>query len=191
MIVVALGLIIMGMAIGGVPSLLKTARADAGLTELAAALRFSRESSISNRRNVQLTFGSNTITATRIEYCPATCTTATASTFPGCTSTCTAKTTALRTVTLEGRQQFLLVTSPDLPDTPDTFGNATATAFGSFTPPMFTTDGSFINSQGDVLNGSLFISIPGDRTSARAITIFGPTGAMHLWRWNGKAWVEV
>lgn len=190
MVVVALGLIIMGMAIGGVPSLLKTARADAGLTELAAALRFSRESSISNRRNVQLTFGSNTITATRIEYCPATCTTGTAGSFPGCTSTCTAKTTALRTVTLEGRQQFLLVTSPSLPDTPDAFGAATATAFGSYTPPMFTTDGSFINSQGDVLNGSVFISIPGDRTSARAITIFGPTGAMHLWRWNGKAWVE-
>jgi prepilin-type N-terminal cleavage/methylation domain-containing protein len=192
MVVVALGLIIMGMAIGGIPSMLKTARADAGLTELAAALRFSRESSISNRRNVQLTFGGNTITATRVEYCPATCTTGTVGSFPGCvvaSGACGAKTTALRTVTLEGYAQFLLVSG--LPDTPDAFGKATATAFGSYTPPMFTTDGSFINSQGDVLNGSVFIAIPGDRTSARAITIFGPTGAMHLWRWNGTAWVEV
>jgi len=55
---------------------------------------------------------------------------------------------------------------------------------------MFTTDGSFINSNGDVLNGTIFIAIPADSISARAITIFGPTGAFHLWRWNGRAWVE-
>ena len=55
---------------------------------------------------------------------------------------------------------------------------------------MFTTDGSFINANGDVLNGSLFIAIPGESISARAITIFGPTGMLHQWRWNGRAWVE-
>jgi prepilin-type N-terminal cleavage/methylation domain-containing protein len=174
MVVVAIGLIIAGMSIGGVPSMLKTSRADAGLTELAQALRFARESSISNRRNVRISFGTNTITITRVEYCA---------------TPCTPTTTTLRTVTLEGRSEFRLVTG--LPDTPDLFGNSTATALGSYTPAMFTTDGSFINSQGDVLNGSAFISIPGDTTSARAITIFGPTGAMHLWRWNGRAWVEV
>ena len=189
MLVVAIMLIIAGMAIGGVPSMLKTAKADGGLAELAGAMRFARESSISARRNVQVTFGTNTITATRVEYCPSTCTSGTAGSFPGCTTTCGAKTTALRTVTLTGRTDFNLVSG--LPDTPDLFGFATATALGSNLPAMFTTDGSFINSQGDVLNGSLFISIPGDRNSARAVTIFGPTGAMRLWRWDGRKWVEV
>ena len=77
-----------------------------------------------------------------------------------------------------------------LPDTPDAFGMATATAFGALTPPMFTTDGSFINSNGDPLNGTLFIGVPGDTLAARAITIFGLTGAMRQWKWNGRAWVE-
>jgi prepilin-type N-terminal cleavage/methylation domain-containing protein len=196
MVVISLALIIMAMAIGGVPSMLKTSRADAGLTELAMAIRFARESAISARRNVALSFGSNTITITRAEYCPSTCTSANWSTFPGCNqppasppgSPCPAKQTALRTITLEGRNTFQLM---GVGDTPDTFGASTEIALGPKTPAMFTTDGSFIDSSGDPLNGSLFIGITADRTSARALTIFGPTGAMHLWRWDGRKWVEV
>jgi hypothetical protein len=56
---------------------------------------------------------------------------------------------------------------------------------------MFTTDGSFLNSNGDLLNATLCIGVPGDTLSTRAISIFGATGAMHLWRWNGRAWVEM
>jgi Tfp pilus assembly protein FimT len=188
MVVLGIGMIVMGLAIGGVPAMLRISRADGGLAELASAVRNGREMSISNRRNVQLAFGTNTIMLTRVEYCPGTCTTLTAGTYPGCSSTCTAKTTTLRTVTLEGRQQFQLVSS--LPDTPDAFGNTSAINIGSNTPVMFTTDGSFVDANGDVRNASLFISIPGDRLSARAVTIFGATGALHLWRWNGRAWVE-
>ena len=193
MVVISIAIIIAAMAIGGVPSLLKTSRADAGLAELAMAVRFARESAISNRRNVFLTFGSNTVTVTRVEYCPSTCTSGSEGSgmFTGCVATpspCTAKTTALRTVTLEGRSKFQLM---GVGDTPDAFGASTETALGPKTPAMFTTDGSFIDSGGDVLNGSLFIGITGDITSARAITIFGATGAMHLWRWDGRKWVEV
>ena len=193
MLAVAIGLIVMGMAMGGVSGFTKNVRADGGLATAASGLRGTREAAIGNRRNVQLTFGTNTITLTRLEYCPATCTSATwtASAFPGCVtsgSTCVAKTTTLRTVTLEGRAEFRLTTG--VPDTPDAFGMASATAFGALVPPMFTTDGSFINSNGDVLNGTLFIGVPGDTLSARAVTIFGATGAMRLWKWNGRAWVE-
>ena len=180
LLVIAIGMLIAGMAIGGVPAMLKTSKADGSLAELATAVRFARESAISNRRNVQVTFGTNTITITRIEYC---------ATAPGGCVSPAPSSTALRTVTLEGRAEFQLMSG--LPDTPDAFGNASATALGTNTPAAFTTDGSFINSQGDVLNGSLFIGVTGDRTSARAITIFGPTGALHLWRWDGRAWVEV
>ena len=44
MIAVALGLIVMGMAIGGAPAMLKTSRADGGLAELASAVRARRAS---------------------------------------------------------------------------------------------------------------------------------------------------
>ena len=173
MLAMAIGMIVMGMAMGGVSGMIKTSRADGGLATAASGLRAARELSVGSRRNVRLSFGTNTIMNTRVEYCAA---------------PCTPTTTLVKTTTLEGRAEFLL--QPNLPDTPDTFGKATATAFGPLTPPMFTTDGSFINSNGDILNGTLFISVPNDPLSARAITIFGATGAMRLWKWNGRAWVE-
>jgi prepilin-type N-terminal cleavage/methylation domain-containing protein len=173
MLAIAIGVIVVGMAMGGVPGMLKTSRADGGLATAVAGLRAARELSVSSRRNVQITFGTNTIVTTRVEYCA---------------SPCTPALTPVRTTTLEGRAEFRLM--PNVPDTPDAFGMASATAFGSLTPPMFTTDGSFINSTGDVLNGTLFIGVDADPLSARAITIFGATGATRLWRWNGQAWVE-
>jgi prepilin-type N-terminal cleavage/methylation domain-containing protein len=173
MLAIAIGLMVVGMAMGGVPGMLKTSRADGGLATAASGLRAARELAVSSRRNVRLTFGTNTIMNTRVEYCLAPCTPAT---------------TLVRTTTLEGRAEFRLMSG--VPDTPDAFGMASATAFGTLIPPMFTTDGSFINSNGDVLNGTLFIGVPGDPLSARAVTIFGATGAMRLWKWNGRAWVE-
>jgi hypothetical protein len=57
-------------------------------------------------------------------------------------------------------------------------------------PAMFTPDGSFVNSNGDVLNGTIFIGVPNETITLRAISIFGATGAMRLWKWDGRAWVE-
>jgi Tfp pilus assembly protein FimT len=182
MLAVAIGMIVVGMAMAGLPGMIKSSRADGGLAALASSVRSAREMSVSARRNMQITFGTNTMMTTRVEYCA-----------PPCAGGAT--TTLVKTVTLEGRVQFIRVSG--LSDTPDAFalGQSAAAALGSLalsslTPAMFTTDGSFVNSNGDVLNGTLFIAVPGDPLSARAITIFGPTGAMRLWKWDGRAWVE-
>jgi len=171
MLVVAIGLIIAGMAIGGAQGMVKTSRADGGLIQLATALRNARELSVAARRNVQVTFGTNTLMATRIES--------------------GGSTTLVRTTTLEGRNKFQAPTTISV-DTPDKFGKADSSGInlGTKTPVMFTTDGSLINTDGDIINGSIFIAIPGDPLSVRAVTIFGPTGAMRLWKWDSQKWVE-
>src|ERR1700736_3840248 len=74
MLAIAIGVIVVAMAMGGAPGLLKTSRADGGLTAAAAGLRAARELSVSSRRNVQVTFGTNTIANTRGEYCASPCT---------------------------------------------------------------------------------------------------------------------
>jgi prepilin-type N-terminal cleavage/methylation domain-containing protein len=178
MMAVTIGLIVMGLAMGGVPGMLKTAKADSGLAQAAAGLRAAREMSVGSRRNVRVTFGTNTIINTRVEFCSPT--------------PCTPATTVVRTTTFEGRTEFRQPTGVPT-DTSDNFGFGSTDGInlGTLTPAMFTTDGSFVNSNGDILNGTIFIGIPGDPLSIRAISIFGPTGALHLWKWNGRAWVEV
>jgi hypothetical protein len=47
-----------------------------------------------------------------------------------------------------------------------------------------------VDNTGDVLNGTLFMAVPGEPNSARAISVFGATAFLRTWRWNGSAWVE-
>ena len=143
------------------------------------ALRSARERAISQRRNVELRFigldarsdGSQDIGAGGVSY----------------------RNDHLRTVELENNMEFRVLSG--VPNTPDGFSltNATldgAVAFGSSPTRMFTSEGTFVNQQGDFLNGTLFLAIPSDANSARAITIFGPTALIRAWRWNGREWVE-
>jgi prepilin-type N-terminal cleavage/methylation domain-containing protein len=77
---------------------------------------------------------------------------------------------------------------PSAGDTPDGFGATSATSFSGTAPVMFTSDGSLVDSNGDVVNGTLFFGVPGQNTSARAVTIFGVTGFTRTWKWSGSVW---
>ena len=179
MVVVALIGTIAAMAIMVSPSFTKKAKADAGISQAMDTLRLARETAISQRRNVRVVFvGLTAIRSVREDI--------------GAGGVITG-TTTVRTVELENNTQFRVVSG--LPNTPDGFSltNATlngAVAFGSSPTRMFTSEGSFVNQQGDFLNGTLFLANPSDPNSARAITIFGPTALIRAWRWNGKEWVE-
>lgn len=75
-----------------------------------------------------------------------------------------------------------------LPDTPDAFGHTGAIAFGSTPTIRFTSDGSLIDSSGDILNGTLFLATKDKIETARAVTIFGATGLIRSWKWSGTVW---
>jgi len=179
LVVVALLGTLAAMAIMVSPAFLKTAKADAGIEQAMDTLRLARETAISQRRNVRVGFvGLDAIQTTREDI--------------GANGVVTG-TTVLRTVQFENRMQFRVVSG--VPNTPDGFSLANATsggalAFGTATTRMFTSEGTFVNQAGDVLNGTIFLSIQGDSLSARAITIFGPTALIRAWRWNGRDWVE-
>jgi hypothetical protein len=102
-------------------------------------------------------------------------------------------TTVLRTVELENRMQLRM--DPDVGvNTPDRFPSAAkpsvAMAFSGPTPVRFTSEGTFVDANGDVTNGTITLSIPGQKNSARAVTIMGATALVRSWRWNGSAWIE-
>jgi prepilin-type N-terminal cleavage/methylation domain-containing protein len=170
-ILVVLGII--GMAFATVmvmPAALRSAKSDSGASRLVSTLRTAREQAISQRRNIRVSFtNNNQITVTRVNV-PAT------------------STTVLNTVWLEDGLTFQRFAG--VPDTPDAFGNGTAVSFGGAATVQFTSDGSFVDQNGDPVNGTVQIGRYADPTSARAVTLFGPTALIRQWRWNGSTWTK-
>ena len=163
-----------GMAIMVGPSFAQHARAEGGAAQVIDVMRLAREAAISQRRNVEVLFiGLNALQTRRIDI--------------GANGAVTG-TTILRTVELENGVEFRLESG--VPDTPDLFGMASATDFDLVGPWMFTSEGTFIGGSGDVTNGTVFLSIPDQRNSARAVTVMGATALIRAWRWNGREWVE-
>jgi prepilin-type N-terminal cleavage/methylation domain-containing protein len=152
------------------PSAVKVAKADGAVTAMNAALRTAREQAISQRRNMRVTFTNpNQIDVLR-------------------EATSGTGTTAVSTTFLPEGARFQLYGG--VPDTPDAFGNATAVRFGTATTYRFTSEGSFVDQNGDALNGTVFIGRSNEALSARAITIFGPTALIRQWRWDGRQWTH-
>jgi prepilin-type N-terminal cleavage/methylation domain-containing protein len=170
LVVVGLVGVLGAMAVMITPRALKTSKADSGMTQVASALRTAREQAISQRRNIRLAFNApNQIVISRVEV-------------PS------GALTAITTVWFEDGVSFLQF--PGVPDTPDAFGNGSATSFGAATSISFTSEGQLIDQHGDPINGTIFLGRYNDTTSARAVTIFGPTALIRQWRWSGSQWTS-
>jgi prepilin-type N-terminal cleavage/methylation domain-containing protein len=168
MIVIAITVTLAGMAVPVSRGFLSAVKADASLGATVDVLTQARDQAVAQRRNFELAFvGNNHLQVWRNEV-------------PSGTRT------QIMDIPLESRQQFTKFAS--LPDTPDMFGNATAIKFSGTGPWMFTSDGSLIDSNGDVSNGTIFLGVPNDVMTARAVTVFGATGLMRTWRWRGGKW---
>jgi Tfp pilus assembly protein FimT len=79
-------------------------------------------------------------------------------------------------------------------DTPDAFGNAGAIEFEGIVggPPtmMFQSDGTFVDTAGNLINGTVFMGMANEPSVARAVTVVGSTGRIRMWRNNGGAWIQ-
>ena len=143
---------------------------DAGMRLMIAQLNYARDTAISQRRQVEITFPTNnSIQITRHDL-----------PIPN--------TTVLANAPMESGLRFGVF--PGTPDTPDAFGNASATNFGGALNVLFGTDGELIDNSGAPLNGTIFLLFPGEQQSFRAVTVMGATGRVRGYRWNGRAWTE-
>ncbi len=150
-------------------------RADGGMRVVMGMLNNARELAISQRRYVQVQFLlPNQIRLVRTDV-------NSAGTITG--------TTVLSTVPFESGVTF--IKDALLPDTPDAFGMATAVNFGTATTIQFATDGQLVDQTGNALNGTVVVASPNSPDSSRAVTVFGSTGRVRAFRWNGRAWVQV
>ncbi len=169
MLVVSIMGVVSAMSVFQIGNARSYYKADGAMRTVIAQLNTARETSIAQRRNVQVTFtGGNVVTLIRQNV-------------PNGTTT-------LATIPMEGRAQFALTAG--VPDTPDAFGSSAAVYFGSATSMFFTTDGTLIGNTGAPVNGTIFLNIPNQPRSTRAVTILGATGRIRGFRWDGRAWIR-
>lgn len=171
-IVSALVMVAAAMAIPVTMQMVSSARGDTALVMTATFLESARSRAVAERRNVELVFiEPNQMEIVRIEV-------------PS------GDRTVIGALLLEGDEEFVKLSS--LPDTPDDFNveNEEAIFFTGAEPWMFTSDGSLIDSAGDVANGTVHIARPGSLDTARAISIAGVTGMVRSWKWRGSSWEQ-
>jgi Tfp pilus assembly protein FimT len=163
------------MAIAQIGQAVPQMKADGAMRVVMSQLNTARELAISQRRYMQVKFlAPNQIQVIRTDV-------DTSGTVTG--------TTVLTTVTFEGAVTYNKLTG--VIDTPDAFGMASAINFGTATTIQFATDGELISESGGPLNGTVVLATPNNKNSTRAVTIFGSTGRVRGWRWNGSAWTRV
>ena len=162
--------IVGSMATMQVGTMRRLMQGDGAMRVVMAQLNTARELAITQRRNMEIKFvGTNWLQIVRIEV--------------------PSGTTVLTNVALEGNAKYALVSG--IADTPEGFGNSSAISFGSAASIMFGTDGTFIDSNGVPINGTVFLSVANVPESLRAVTVLGATGRVRSYRWNGNAWTRV
>jgi hypothetical protein len=162
--------IIASMAIYSIVGALPNIKVNNGLNVAIGLVKKGKYLAISQRRNYQLMFnGTTQLWLRRLEV-------------PN------GFTDQLPYTSLPGEVQFIVFAG--VPDTPDNYGNATAINFGGTLTQTFLSNGQFVDSAGAPLNGSIFVGIPGNQATARAITISGQTGRVRAYRWTGGSWLE-
>ena len=159
-----------------------TLRGDAAMRVVLAQLNQARQLAIGQRRYIRVVFdlSANQVSTVR-EDTPVV-------------------TTTLATVPFEGGATFSLISG--VPDTPDAFGMSGPTSFnstnGTFasatnttTVAKFAPDGTLVDWNGFMTNGTVFTSVASKATSARAVTVLGSTGRVRGYRWDGHQWNKV
>ena len=168
LMVVAIAIILLAITTTNIDRVLQTTRGDGALYGVMSQFRQARDMAIARRRSIRVDFlPPNGIRLTRLDI--------------------PTGTTVLNEFYLEGNVQFFKFDG--VPDTPDGFGAAAAINFNA-QAPTFLADGMAIDSTGAPLSGTLFLANPDEPASARAVTVFGGTGQVRGYGWDGTAWIE-
>ena len=164
MVAVAIIGILSSMAVIQIGAVRPGLEADGAMRVVMAQLNAARETAISQRRRVEIKFlNGSWVKVTRYDL--------------------PAGTTILAEVPFEGGVRYGLMAN--VQDTPDAFGNVAPVSFGAAPTVMFNTEGMLVDSGGIPVNGSVFLLIPNQPTSFRAVTVLGATGRVRGFRWNG------
>jgi type II secretory pathway pseudopilin PulG len=182
-VVVALIMVLSAMALFSMRPALQDANCDTAMREVIAQLRQAREYAITNRRYMQVTFpvvaGVPSVQITQRN---------------DLTAGAGVLKPVISTVPIHDPEQYLVFGG--LPDTPDGYGNSAAIVFegvsgGPVGGMLFQSDGELVDGASfQAINGTVFLGLNGQSSTARAITVLGGTGRVHAWKISGNTWMQ-
>jgi len=166
-VALALTAIVAGMSVASVQGVITVARGETAMTQTSSLLRLGRDASVAQRRTIDVRFiHPNHLQLVRNDV-------------PN-------GTTVVAEAVLENGAQFLRF--GEVPDTPDGFGANAAVDFDGADTVRFQPDGMLTDAAGVPINGTVFMAIPGQPISSRAVTISGSSGRAQGYRWTGSRW---
>lgn len=185
-VVVALIIIVSAMALVQMRPILADADLDTATRQVMDQIRQAREYSITNRRYVKIQFPTVAVGAA-LRYEVVLTQMDSLTTGAGTTNP------VLSTVIIEAPAQYYSFGGID---TPDAYGNSAPIVFegtsgGPVGGMLFQSDGELVDgSTYQPINGTVFLGVPGTKTSARAITVLGATGRVRGWKGTGTLWTQ-
>jgi prepilin-type N-terminal cleavage/methylation domain-containing protein len=188
-VVVMIILIVSAMAIFALQPTMQDAKFDTAMRQVLDQLRQAREYSIANRRYVQVTFP--VVLVAGINQYQVVMTQRNDLTTGG-----GAINPVLSTVPIQFPAQYLLLSALDTPDgfckgAPTTPVQFVTAAGGAPISMLFQSDGELVDGASfQPINGTIFLGVPNQQTSARAITVLGTTGRVRGWKGTGAAWFQ-
>jgi Tfp pilus assembly protein PilE len=170
MMVVALVMVVSGIAIPVSRNMIARTKAKSVTMEMLTWFEMARNRATAERRNFEVTISSTqrTITLERVE--------ASGSKTP--------------ILVRQLPENVTFVQYSGVGDTPDQFGAGSAIDFDGPAPYMFTSEGMFVDGNGDPSNGTIFMGKPGLPDTGAAMTVFGTTGLLRAWKLAGKQWLK-
>lgn len=169
MVVVATGVVLTVISLIAVQQTVPEARANAGLRLLKGLLVYARQEALGERRTIELQFlGTQEIRIVRVNL--------------------DGTRTELRRNVFEGNMTYQVYGA--LPDTPDAFGKTAAVTFPD-SRVRFSADGAAVDANGMPVSGTVFLGRQTNTNTARAVTLFGSTGRVMGYRWDGRAWQQM
>jgi len=165
--------------------------ANAGMDQVKSTLRQARETAIAQRRSIVVKFvsaGTSPCSGTGISNC--------VELFQMVVSgtTQTQASSPYLTIPIENGVSFGTYTGET--DTPDAFGipGSGGVMFNSISGGpsgmTFQSNGSFTDSTGNPINGTVFLIAAGVNNSARAVTVLGNTGRIRSYRNSTSGWFQ-
>lgn len=171
-------------------------RVNSATTQAVSALREARELAISKRRNVQINFIAPNQIQTTVFY------------LPGEVAGNAIPPIYLNDSDAAVPSYSSFMQFPGVPDTPMGFCGGTCSSAINLQDPngagawtvMFTASGELVGTtqttgfatvgNNNPIDATLFIGIPTHTYTARAVTVFGATGRVRTYYWDGTSWHE-